>query len=228
VRLIPRAFFSIAVAVSIALTFAPLTLRQFEQIRAAQAVRGHRLRGLRDGLPLLLPLLIGGLERALQLAEAMTARGFAGTAAPAGETTTKLVLIVGLASVTAGWLLRLVWGQAVWGLLLMGAGAGLIAGRLWWLGRLTRPTVYRPTPWTKRDESVVLGAALAALALAWPWPDLDRSSIFYYPYPQLTWPTCHPLLAVATMGLLLPAVWRYRHKPAPLASPYPLADPEQR
>ena len=31
------------------------------------------MRGLRDWLPLLMPLLIGGLERALQLAEAMTA-----------------------------------------------------------------------------------------------------------------------------------------------------------
>jgi energy-coupling factor transport system permease protein len=68
IRFIPRAFFPVAVVVSIALSFAPTTLRHFQQIREAQAIRGHRVRGLRDWLPLFLPLLVGGLERALQLA----------------------------------------------------------------------------------------------------------------------------------------------------------------
>jgi len=77
VRLIPRAFYPVAVVTAIAVTYVPVTVRQFRQVREAQAVRGHRLRGLRGWLPLLMPLLVGGLERALALAEAMTARGFA-------------------------------------------------------------------------------------------------------------------------------------------------------
>ncbi len=77
VQLIPRAYYPVAVVVSIAITFVPTTLRQFRQIREAQAVRGHRMRGLRSWLPLFIPLLTGGLERALQLSEAMMARGFA-------------------------------------------------------------------------------------------------------------------------------------------------------
>ena len=76
---LPRAFYPAAVVSAIAVTFVPNTLRQFQQVREAQAVRGHRMRGLRDWLPLFMPVLIGGLERALQLAEAMTARGFATT-----------------------------------------------------------------------------------------------------------------------------------------------------
>src|SRR4030065_1354430 len=76
-RLIRRAFFPVAVVTSIAVTYLPTTLRQFQQIREAQAVRGHQVRSLRDWLPLLMPLLVGGLEHAMQLAEAMTARGFA-------------------------------------------------------------------------------------------------------------------------------------------------------
>jgi energy-coupling factor transport system permease protein len=77
IRLMPRVFFPVAVMMAIAVTFVPVTLRHYHDIREAQAVRGHRLRGWRDWLPLVLPLLVGGLERALQLAEAMTARGFA-------------------------------------------------------------------------------------------------------------------------------------------------------
>lgn len=79
VRLAPRAFYPVAVVVTIAVTFVPSTVRQFGEIRAAQAIRGHRVRGVRSWLPLIMPLLIGGLERALQLAEAMVARGFAAT-----------------------------------------------------------------------------------------------------------------------------------------------------
>ncbi|MBC8161466.1 MAG: hypothetical protein H7Z42_09640, partial [Roseiflexaceae bacterium] len=65
VGLIPRAFYPLAVVAAIAITFVPSTVRQGRQIREAQALRGHRLRGPRDWLPLLLPLLIGGLERAI-------------------------------------------------------------------------------------------------------------------------------------------------------------------
>ena len=61
----PKPDYPVAVVVSIAITFVPTTLRQFRQIREAQAVRGHCMRGLRSWLPLFIPLLTGGLERAL-------------------------------------------------------------------------------------------------------------------------------------------------------------------
>ncbi|MDQ4077427.1 MAG: energy-coupling factor transporter transmembrane protein EcfT, partial [Chloroflexota bacterium] len=93
VRLIPHAFHAVAVVVTIALSFVPTTMRQFQQIREAQAVRGHRVRGVRDWLPLLMPLLIGGLERAFQLAEAMTARGFASTDKPISSSERTIVVL---------------------------------------------------------------------------------------------------------------------------------------
>ncbi len=206
IQLIPRAFFPVAVVASIAITFVPVTLRQFQQIREAQAVRGHRLRGLRDWLPLLLPLLVGGLERALQLAEAMTARGFASSTASAHEAKTRGAMVVGLSLVLTGWLLRLVWGQALLGLTLLGLGTGLIAWTLWWVGRRSPHTVYRPTLWTGLDWSVVVSAAITAAAFFVPWPNLDRSSIFYYPYPTLSLPGFNWLLGLATLGLLTP-IW---------------------
>jgi len=76
VRLTPRAFHEAGVVLSIALTFIPQTTRSLNRIREAQAVRGHRVRGLRDWLPIVVPFLISGLERSMGLAEAMVSRGY--------------------------------------------------------------------------------------------------------------------------------------------------------
>ena len=215
VRLIPQAFYPVAVVVSIAVTFVPVTLRQFQQIREAQAVRGHRVRGLRDWLPLIMPLLVGGLERALQLAEAMTARGFASSDTPGTHNIkTRGAIIVGLILLLIGWLLRLMWGQAMLGLLLMLIGVGLIGGTVWLVSRQVPRTVYRSQPWVRADWGVVLGAGITAMAFLFPWPGLDRSSIFYYPYPTLTWPSFHPILAGATLGLLVPGLLMARQPPS--------------
>ena len=223
VRLVPRAFYPIAIITSIALTFVPVTLRHYQAIREAQAVRGHHLRGLRDWLPLLMPLLIGGLERAFQLAEAMTARGFAGsqTESPARF---KLLILGGLLLVLAGWLLRLVWGLAITGLLMLALGLGLVIVTLWLEGRRVPRTRYRPQAWQGQDWAVVGGAVMAAWLFAVPWPGLDRSSIFYYPYPRLSWPGYDWLPGLLLLGLLSPALPALRK--LGLAASRSLARPE--
>jgi energy-coupling factor transport system permease protein len=206
VRLIPRAFHQVAVVISIALTYVPTTLRQFQQIREAQAIRGHRTRGLRDWVPLFMPLLIGGLERALQLAEAMTARGFASSGEKSHDALTRLVIAQGLFALLIGWLLRLVWNQRVLGLILMIAGLALVLAALWVVGHRVPHTDYRPELWAGRDWIVVLGAALAAAPFLQPVPGLNRGTIFYYPYPALTLPGFDPIIGAALLGLLAPVL----------------------
>jgi len=206
VGLIPRAFYPVAVVISIAVTFIPTTLRQFQQIREAQAVRGHRMRGLRDWVPLFMPLLVSGLERALQLAEAMTARGFASVEDQAQDIVTRPAIVLGLAALLGGWLLRLAWGWETWGLGLMLAGASLVVSALWLVGRRVPRTVYRSEPWTLRDGVVLLGATVATAAFLLPVPGLDRASLSYYPYPRLSLPPFDPLVGVAILGLLAPAL----------------------
>ena len=205
VGLIPRAFHPVAVVVSIALTFVPTTLRQFQAIREAQAIRGHHVRGLRDWLPLFLPLLVGGLERALQLAEAMTARGFASAERQAIPAAARLGLAGGLALLLAGWLLQLAWRQAILGPALMALGAGSVVAVLWQLGRRVPRTTYRRHAWGAPDTIGALGGLVAAAACAVAWPGLDRASIFYYPYPTLRLPGFDLIIGLALGGLLLPA-----------------------
>lgn len=206
IRLIPRVFYPIGVVLSIAVAFVPTTFAQFQQIRDAQAVRGHRVRGLRDWLPLLMPLLVGGLERAFQLAEAMTARGFASRDADQGgksQRRFRWLLAAGLAMLLAGLIMRLVWRQqpALSSVVLLAGGAVLIAG-LAAQGRTVRRTVYRPRPWTGRDWLVALSAAVAVAAYLAPY---SRASLAWSPYPQLALPQVDLVVVLATLGLLTPA-----------------------
>jgi energy-coupling factor transport system permease protein len=179
-------------------------MRQFEQIREAQAVRGHRMRGLRDWLPLFMPLLVGGLERALGLAEAMTARGFASADDPEQDVRTRAAVVVALVALLGGWLLRLAWGQDKLGLALMVASSGMILVTLWAVGRRVQHTTYRHVPWTGMDWAVALSAA-AVLAL-FLLPGLNRVALVYYPYPSLSWPRFDPVIGLISLGLLGPAL----------------------
>lgn len=212
IRLLPRAFYPVAVVVSIAIAFVPTTLLQFQQIREAQLVRGHRVRGMRDWLPLFMPLLVGGLERAFQLSEAMTARGFGtvGARSTAGDVPVATPsrtpwLVLGLVALLAGLLLRLMWGNARLGMAAILLGAGLIVVALWLQGRTIQRTNYRTQHWTGRDWAVATGAAVAAAGYLL-LPRVTSASLGYSPYPRLSLPPFDWPIALATLGLAVPAI----------------------
>jgi energy-coupling factor transport system permease protein len=210
ISLVPRAFHPLAVIVSIAITYVPFTLRQAQAIKEAQAVRGHTVRGVRDWLPLFMPLLTGGLERALALAEAMTARGFAANSPTPPVALRPLVwqwlALAGLLLVCGGWLLRLLLRWPMLGLWLGLMGLALMLFSVWALGRSAPRSTHRLHRWSLAD-AVIIAAALAALAflLFQPWPFAAHISLAYYPYPVLTWPQFHPWLGAAFMLLAAPA-----------------------
>jgi energy-coupling factor transport system permease protein len=220
VHLIPRAYYPLAVITSIAVTYVPTTMRQARQIREAQAVRGHQVRGLRDWLPLLMPLLVGGLEYAMQLAEAMTARGFASEGAPSvnlgrvnWRRVSRLGMLAGLLLLSAGWLLRLAGSDGL-SLALMAGGATLIALGLWRLGKQAPRTSYRREAWHLWDTFVLLGALLLLLVLILPIPGLGQKALYYSPYPVLSVPSFAPWLGIAILGLLVPGVESLKRKAA--------------
>ncbi|MBN2006345.1 MAG: hypothetical protein JXA21_23535 [Anaerolineae bacterium] len=202
VRWIPKAFYPVALVISIAVTFAPATLCQVSE---TQAVRGHRMRGLRDWLPLFMPLLVGGLEHAFQLAEAMTARGFASSGAirPAQALADRLILLAAPVLLLAGGLLRLLWGQATLGLALILSSVGLFAWRLYRAGRGIKHTSYRQTPWTFQDGVGTAGALAALLALIF----LGVDTRAFTPYLALTLPGFSPAVGALSLGLLAPLLY---------------------
>ena len=207
VQLTPRAFHEAGVVLSIALTFIPQTTRSLNRIREAQAVRGHRVRGLRDWLPIVVPLLVSGLERSMGLAEAMVARGYGAVSDRAQPLRTQGLLVLGLLALLGGWLaflFRPSWKEFAVGMML--GGAALIVGVVWLAGRAVSHTVYRSRRWTARDTLVVLGCGLTLAVVLLPLPLIDQGTLYYAPYPCVTLPIFDPIIGLGLLGLLVPAV----------------------
>lgn len=204
IGMIPQAYHAVAVIAAIGMTFLPVTIQQFEQIREAQAIRGHRLRGLRDWLPLVLPLLTSGLERAMHLAEAMTARGFASQADGQEHASARWALLLGLGLLVAGWIVHLGSVQPGIGGGLLALGAGCILGALWVVGRKSRRTSYQKQSWRAADGFVILGALVPLFAFVLAPSEAARSILQYNPYPTASLPGLELWGMGSLLGLLLP------------------------
>jgi len=207
VRLAPRAFHQTGVVMSIALTFVPQTTRSLRRIREAQAVRGHRVKRLRDWLPIFVPLLVSGLERAMGLAEAMVARGYGATSDRRHPVRTQLTLALGLLLVFAGWLAYLFFpALRPFAIAAAIAGAAITLILIWAIGRSVPHTNLRKRRWTLRDTSAVLGCALTLAFYLAPLPLAGRGTLAYAPYPRLSLPPFEPVIGLATLGLLGPGL----------------------
>lgn len=77
-RWVPAGLYQAGLVVSIALAFVPQMMASLQDIREAQRIRGHRFKGVRDLVPMFVPLITTGLERSMTLAESIEARGFGG------------------------------------------------------------------------------------------------------------------------------------------------------
>jgi energy-coupling factor transport system permease protein len=215
VSLIPQAFFPVAVVTSIAVTYLPTTVRQFKLIREAQAIRGHQMRSVRDWLPLWMPLMVGGLEHAMQLAEAMTARGFASKhqVRPGEGTISRIAMMLGLVMVSLGWIIQLS-GSGDIGLLLILVGSLVIITGVWAVSRKAAHTTYHQQRWSWKDWAGI-AVSLAVLAICTlPIPGINHEVLYYNPYPTLSVPIFDPLIGMAMLGLLLPGLFRLTRRPS--------------
>lgn len=75
-RASPAAIAELGTVLVIAMTFAPHLVQDFARIRSAQRLRGRRARGIRAAASAIAPVIDGAMERSLQLAAAMTSRGY--------------------------------------------------------------------------------------------------------------------------------------------------------
>ena len=211
VRLTPRFLRSAGLVVSIMLAFVPQTIRSFHQVREAQAIRGHRLRGVRDWVALLVPLLADSLERAVQLAEAMEARGYGNIESQTADSKSQMWMVGGLSGVLLGWLIEAYWrngaGWAVVAASVMALGVGLRMGA----AHSPRTTRYRRLVWSAHDTLLVVCSSVPLVAVA-AAALLDPQVLAFYPYPRVTLPPFDMWLGICLALLGAPAFLNVERK----------------
>lgn len=208
IRLTPRALHHLGIVVLIALTYVPETLAQWQRIREAQAIRGYEPKGWQGWRPLLVPLLINGLERAMDVAEAMVARGYGSTEDQPQSVWQQMVMAGGLAAAFVGWLL--LFSDIGWGWILLMIGAAAAAWLLWYTGRRIKITRYQAITWGWRDALTIIMAGLPLLGLL----VIGTSQLLYVPFPSLTWPLFNPIFGASLLFFLAPWFTQNQETPA--------------
>jgi energy-coupling factor transport system permease protein len=209
-RRMPAFLYLVSMVTSIAMAFVPQMVTVMKDIREAQRIRGHQFKGLRDLLPLFVPLLTTGMERAIQLAESMEARGFGGALAAisAGrELAQKVLTFAALLVILFGVFAASYWDSRRWiGIVITLAGAACLLAVFWSQSRRVKRSHYRRERWLPRDW-LVIGLTLFALStlilLRW----VDRTALFYYSYPPyVIWPAFNPLIGALFLPFIAPAI----------------------
>ncbi len=205
VGLIPKAFQPIAVVTTIAITFIPNTKKQFFAIKEAQAIRGQQMKGIKDWLPLFIPLLIGGLERAMQVAEAMTAGGFVSKPQTTKNKGQRFILVIGLLAIVIGWLYQLNDQNQTWGWIILATGVILILTLFFISGSKEKRTRFNHEYWNTNSTILVICSVLFSAAFLVHFPGYQ--SLSYAPYPKLLLPELGIIQLAATLLLLSPLLF---------------------
>jgi energy-coupling factor transport system permease protein len=209
-RMVPGFVYQVGVIAAIGVAFVPQMVAAWQAIREAQQVRGHRLRGVRDLLPLIIPLLVMALERAMQLAESMEARGFGGQVNAANgrqRAAVQLAILGGLGMLGAGLTGIAFWsGRRILTGALVAAGVALMLWAFWDQGRRVRRSRYQNWFWGRADRVVLAVSLLGVLCWVAVWL-MQADWLFFYPYPPYSpWPTFQPVLGAVILLLALPAL----------------------
>jgi energy-coupling factor transport system permease protein len=211
---LPGALYEVGVAVVVALSFSPQLVEAVTRVRAARRLRGRPDRGLRGLRGVAMPVLESALERSVELAAAMDARGFGRTGTDVGaRRVTGALTGAGLLGVCIG-VYGLLDAQSPRALglpmLLVGcalAVLGLVVG-----GRRAHRTRYRPDPWAGPEWVVALSGATAAVTAV--LASAGHGLAAMRPDPTAVPPL--PLLAVAGLLVALLPAWV-----APVLEPAP-------
>lgn len=206
VRSLPARVAPLAVAGSVAWSFLPGASRAFVDIRESQASRGHQLRGVRDVPQLVVPLIEGGLERALSMSEALEARGFGASATSSrggsGQRWTSVAVICGLVVGAYSLALGRAWTAGI-GFAVAGVAAVMLA-RGGGEAAVRPRDRYRETSWTTADKVVAVVSIVSAAGFLWR-QTVSGGGVVFNPYPELHMPSLDALMVVALGLLLLPA-----------------------
>lgn len=167
-RYVPATLYEIGTAVVVALTFAPQLVEDAQRVRSARRLRGHSSRSPAELGRIAVPVLVGALERSLDLAASMEARGY-GRAVRRTARSTRLagaLTLVGVGGVVVGLygLLDgtspLLLGMPTLALGVICAAAALLVG-----ARRDPRTHYRRDPWGMPEWLVSAAGLVPAVAM---------------------------------------------------------------
>lgn len=208
-RSVPTFLYQMGMITSIAIAFVPQMMSSLKEIREAQAIRGHRFRGIRDLLPLFVPLLTSGLERAIQLAESMEARGFGSIARPASRERAlvdKGLIALSLFGLLVGAFWYSYYSRTRWaGASLVLASVVLLGISLVTLGRRVERSRYRRELWRRRDSVVATACIFSLVTVGYAWLTAGET-LRFYPYPRFSFPIFSPLIGLALLAIVTPAL----------------------
>jgi energy-coupling factor transport system permease protein len=213
-RLAPASLFHASLIVTVGLTLLPSIIQDTRRIREMQLLRGASGR-LRHLPGLIVPAILGGLDRSLRLAEAMEARGYAASPPP-----TALARLAGIAA-TPGFLAAAWFWFYTESLELVAlplAVAGIASLTLWLraaaLGRSTTRLHDDPVP---AAQAMVAGLTFA-LAVALPFLRAQEAIGFAYnPFAGLPAPSFAALPAAIALLAAWPAAFLIHEAPDPRA-----------
>lgn len=207
---IPAALYEVGVAVVVAISFVPRLIEQVLSTRQTRRLRGRSTRGVRALAGSAVPVLHGALEGSVVLAAAMDSRGYGRTApvSSLNRRVTSASMLIGLVCVIVGTYGLLAPGMpAAAAVLFVALGLGGALLGMWWAGRSSVRTVYRPDPWWAPEWllalcAVVVIAAFTVVGSTTPVA-LDPST-FPPMVPSLPLLCVIALIAAATPGWFTP------------------------
>jgi len=218
-KALPGALYEVGVAVSVAVSFAPQAVVALGRARRARRLRGRSERGWRAIRGMAVPVLEDALERSVDLAAAMDARGFGrrGSVPRRERLLASTLTIAGLIAICTGTYGLLASGApALLGVPMTVAGA-LVAVAGFAVGnRASGRSHYRPDRWRTAELLVALtGVAVATAYVVVAHTDPAMLDALSRPLhlPNLPWQ-----LVLASLLAALPAWFA---PPVPRATAHP-------
>jgi energy-coupling factor transport system permease protein len=206
-RSVPGALYEVGVAVVVALSFTPQLIEGVGRVRAARRLRGRPHTGMRGLRGVAMPVLEGALERSVDLAASMDARGFGRGAVVldnGARNRSGALTLAGLLGVSVGlYGLMDAGSPTALGLPILAAGALVAAAGLALGGRRSVRSQYRPDRWGAQ-EWVVAGSGAVAAAGMLITAAVDPSALAPSTSP-LAAPGFPVVPALAILVALLPA-----------------------
>ncbi len=199
----PPALYEVGTAVVVAMSVFPQLAESVVRVRRARKLRGDTGTGVRFLHAIVIPVLEDALDRSLQLAASMDARGY-GRAPAKGRTPvlTGMLMITGLIGVCVGVYASLdsTAPRAMATPMLL-SGVALAALGFGVAGRGVRRSRYRPDRW-RAAEIVTAGSGMTVAIAMFISASIDPADL-YPSVSQLSWP---PLPLAAVLAIMVGAV----------------------